>query len=85
MPRSVFTAAYASLVEVLVEARRAQGLTQAVLAARLGKPQSFVAKIEGRERRIDVVEFCALAKAMGLEPERLLQLFIERAAHSFDI
>ncbi|WP_240633804.1 helix-turn-helix domain-containing protein [Caulobacter flavus] len=49
----------------LVEKRKEAGLTQRELADRLGKPRSFVSKIEGRERRIDVVEFIAIAKALG--------------------
>ena len=34
------------------------------LAARLSKPQSFIAKYEAGERRIDVVEFIAICRAM---------------------
>ena len=33
------------------------GLTQEDLAERLGKPQSFVAKVETQERRLDLIEF----------------------------
>ena len=56
------------LLEVLILARHESGLTQEALAARLGRPQSFVAKIERGERRLDVIEFCAVVRAMGLEP-----------------
>lgn len=42
-------------------------MTQTVLASALGKPQSFVAKIEGGERRLDVVEFMAIADALGID------------------
>jgi transcriptional regulator with XRE-family HTH domain len=72
MPRSTFSKAYAVLIEVLVDARRAAGLTQVELAGRLAKPQSFISKIENKERRVDVVEFCAIAEAIGVEPEALL-------------
>ncbi|MDZ4791849.1 MAG: helix-turn-helix transcriptional regulator [Hyphomicrobiales bacterium] len=41
-------------------------MTQEQLAKRLGKPQSFVAKTEGGERRLDVVEFIDLVKAMKI-------------------
>lgn len=37
--------------------RHDASVTQTELAARLGRPQSFVAKVEGGERRIDVLEF----------------------------
>lgn len=42
------------LLENMVEARRAAAVRQIDLAARLGKPQSYVSKVEGRERRLDV-------------------------------
>ena len=53
---------------MLVEYRRAAGLTQAAVAARLERPQSFVAKIESGERRVDVVELLELALAVGFDP-----------------
>lgn len=47
-------------------------LTQAQLAHRLGKPQSFVAKYERGERRLSVIEFLDIAEALGVEPSALL-------------
>ena len=55
-------------------------LTQEKLAKRLKRPQSFIAKYEGGERRIDVVEFVAIAKAMGADPIEILRAFIRRMA-----
>ncbi len=46
----------------LREARQAAGLTQVKVAAKLGRPQSFVSKCESGERRVDVVELRELAK-----------------------
>jgi transcriptional regulator with XRE-family HTH domain len=74
MPKSVFTGAHRHLVEVLTEARQAAGLKQSELAERLGKSQSYISIIEGSQRRVDVLEFCALARAMGRDP---LELFAE--------
>lgn len=45
------------LIEELRRVRRQAGMTQAVLAGKLGVAQSFVAKVENAERRLDVVEF----------------------------
>jgi transcriptional regulator with XRE-family HTH domain len=67
----MFSDAYGRMLEVLVEARRDRALTQTDVAAALGKPQSFVAKIEGGERRLDLIEFCVLAEAMGADPGEL--------------
>ena len=47
-------------------------MTQEVVASRLGKPQSFVAKYENGERRLDVVEFCDVARALESSPIELL-------------
>jgi transcriptional regulator with XRE-family HTH domain len=71
MPKSVFTGAYKHLVQVLVGARKEAGMTQAQLAAAVGKDQSFVSIIEGSQRRVDVLEFVALAKAMRMSPVEL--------------
>ncbi len=58
--------------------RRKAGLTQAELAKRLKKPQSFVAKYEGGERRIDVLEFIDITQAMRAEPTKLLKTLIQQ-------
>ena len=71
MTKSLHTAQYAALIRVLVEARKESGLTQQEVADRLGKPQSYIAKLEGGERRLDVVEFVALVNAMNSEPTAL--------------
>lgn len=71
MPRSIHSDEYRRLTAILLDARSNAGLTQQEVADRLGKPQSYVAKVERNERRIDVVEFIALAKALGVDPARL--------------
>jgi len=57
----------------MVKARKAAGLTQRELADRFHKPQSFVAKYEGGERRIDVVEFLTVCQAIGVDWAKLLK------------
>lgn len=44
------------------------GLSQRALAARLGKPASYVHKCEAGERRVDAVEFVAWTVACGIDP-----------------
>jgi transcriptional regulator with XRE-family HTH domain len=75
LPSSVFTPRHQEFIQFLVTARKAANVTQVELAARLGRPQSFVSKYERGERRLDVVEFCQIAEALGHEPARLLQEF----------
>jgi transcriptional regulator with XRE-family HTH domain len=66
MPKSVFSESYSRFREMLVQARKDAALTQAELAARLGRPQSFVSKYEHGERRLDVIEFLEVTEALGI-------------------
>lgn len=59
--------AYRAALKVIVDGRNAAGLTQRELAERLEKPPSWVGKIETKERRMDIVEFIAIARALGLK------------------
>jgi len=77
LPSSVFTQRHQEFIQFLVAARKAADLTQVELAARLGRPQSFVSKVERGERRIDVIEFCQVAEALGREPAGLLKEFVD--------
>lgn len=51
-------------------------MAQAELAGRLGRPQSFVAKYELGERRVDVAEFVEVAAALGHDPTELLRVYM---------
>ena len=77
MPSSVFTERHQEFLQFLVAARKAAGITQVELAARLDRPQSFVSKVERGERRVDVIEFCQIAEALGHDTPRLLRDFID--------
>lgn len=70
--RSAFSRKYQHLRKVLAEARLAAGVTQVELARQLGRPQSFVSKFERGERRLDVVEFLEITRALKLQPTRVL-------------
>lgn len=49
----------------LREAREVAGLRQVQIAEKLGKPQSYVSKVESGERRIDPLELADLAAIYG--------------------
>lgn len=72
MQKTIYSQQHQRLRDLLIEARKKADLTQVEVAERLGKPQSFVAKYEGGERRLDVVEFIAVAKALELDPKALM-------------
>lgn len=85
MPKSVFTDAYQVLLSVLVAARKKAGVSQVELAARLGKPQPFISNIENGIRRIDLIEFYAIARALKLEPVKLFATVVRKLPKGVEI
>lgn len=64
---------YKALLQALIRARKNAGITQVELAARIGQRQTFVSKYETEERRLDVAEFIAIARAIEVEPYAMIQ------------
>ncbi|TVT02319.1 helix-turn-helix transcriptional regulator [Amycolatopsis bartoniae] len=56
MEKSIYSAEYQQVCELLRQLRHEAGLTQVQVAEALGVPQSFVSKYESGQRRLDVVE-----------------------------
>jgi len=56
MSKSVYTKDYKEIINRLKQARIDAGLSQQAVADKLGKPQSYISKIESGERRLDVAE-----------------------------
>ena len=54
------------------------GLTQADVATQLNKPQSYVAKIEGQDRKLDVMEFVELCEVIREDPSELIKHLQDR-------
>jgi transcriptional regulator with XRE-family HTH domain len=75
--RNVTWPAQGVFCALLVKARKTAGLTQQNVARRLKKPQSFVAKYERGERRLDVVEFVAITRAIGADPVHILRALLK--------
>lgn len=69
----VVSSDYRAAVDAIKAARQACGLSQRELARRLGKPPSFINKIELLERRLDILEFVAIAQAMEIAPSVLFE------------
>lgn len=61
-----------ALCAALVQARKAAGLSQQELASRLKTSQTVIARIETGERRVDVIEFIDLARALRTDPGTVL-------------
>jgi ribosome-binding protein aMBF1 (putative translation factor) len=67
--RSLHSPRYRRFVKRVREAREQAGLTQVDAARALGRPQSFVAKIEAGQRRVDVIEPQELARLIAFFAE----------------
>lgn len=73
MTKSVFSKQYDLLRQLLVTARQQNELTQAQVATKLDKPQSFVSKYERGERRLDVIEFLEVTRALDVDPSSMIE------------
>jgi transcriptional regulator with XRE-family HTH domain len=71
--KTLQTARHRALIDLLVAKRVAAGLTQAELAKRLGEYQSFVARLESGQRRVDVVEFIRLSHVLEFDSATALR------------
>ena len=65
MRKSFHSRAYERFCMALKTARQKAGLTQVQAAKKLGRPQSFITKIEIGERRVDIVELADICRAYG--------------------
>lgn len=64
-----------ALRSTLKDFRVKAGITQSELSERLGKPQSYVSKYEGGERRLDFVEVMEVIDALSVPPEHLFTAY----------
>ena len=61
----------------LAALRTERKLTQRALAEILGRPHSYVDRVELAERRLDVLDLQAFALAFDMAPTDLLELLLE--------
>lgn len=73
LARTFGKARHMALVKMLTEARENAGMTQTELAEKLGEYQSFVARLESGQRRVDVVELIELAEVLGFDAPKAVK------------
>jgi transcriptional regulator with XRE-family HTH domain len=73
MSRTLQSPRHEALRTLLIGKGNKAGLTQAQVATKLGRYQSFVATVESGQRRIDVVEFLDFAAAIGFDPRNAIK------------
>ena len=72
MDKTLGSERHEALIAFLIDRRKAAGLSQSKLAKRMGEYQSFVARMESGQRRVDVVEFLSLAAILRFDPKAAL-------------
>ena len=77
--KTLGSARHKALIEFIVERRKALQMSQAELAEKLGQYQSFVARLESGQRRIDVVEFLDISEILQFDPSRTIKLLTRKA------
>lgn len=85
MPKSQFSDAYKVFIRMMIAARKEAGLTQTELGERIGRKQAHISIIETGVRRVDLIEFCALAKAMDYDPNALFARIVGALPDELDV
>ena len=73
MKKTTYLAQRKRLLVLLRETRTKAGLTQAELASRLHRDQTFVSKYETGERRLDILELRDVCRAIGVDFKQFIR------------
>ena len=76
--KTIHSAKYQIFLQMLISARKEAGVTQAELAKRLNRVQSYVSKVEIGERRMDVIEFLEYAKQIGADAHLIIDCLLDQ-------
>lgn len=83
MDKTLYSEEYAIFLKLLKEERSSKSIFQAELADRLGEHQSFVSKVEGNVRRLDIIEAMSWCRALGVDWRTFQEkLLVALDAHS---
>ncbi len=74
MTNSIYTDEMRTLIHWLKRERKLQNLSMRALAERMGKPHSYIQKVEQGERRLDVVEYVWYCNKLEINPQTGLDL-----------
>lgn len=86
MRKWVASAAHRSAIELLANERTKRGLSLREVTARLGKAHhTYLHKIEIGERSLDLIEFIAIARAIGADEQELFKRLLEELPEKLDV
>jgi hypothetical protein len=69
---TIHSSSYSKLIDAIIDGRKAAGMTQVQLAEIWKKTQPIIAKIEAKERRLDVLEFLEVCLILELNPNLII-------------
>ncbi|MGE0184061.1 MAG: helix-turn-helix domain-containing protein [Parvularculaceae bacterium] len=73
LAKTIGSRRHVALIALLKRERVAAGITQTEVAKVLGEHQSFIARLETGQRRVDVVEFRNIAQVLGFDPKIMIK------------
>ena len=76
--KTISSPGHSALIQAMIAARQAAGMTQSELARELGCQQSLIARIESGQRRVDAVDIVHWARAVRIDPIDLIEV-VDRA------
>lgn len=77
MSKTIHAPLYQRLINELAQERIRLNISQGELATQIGLNQSDVSKIEKFERRLDVLEFSMILKALRINENLRLQMIVK--------
>lgn len=80
MKKAIREQCYVALTNLLRDERKKASMTQAKLAKKLRRPQSYVSKYERGDRRLDVVELIEVAQVIGFDLPEFLQKLVSKSS-----
>jgi transcriptional regulator with XRE-family HTH domain len=72
LQKTIYDLRYVEIVARIRASRERRGMSQAQLATALGKPQSYIGKVETCERRIDLIETLEICGELDLTLAEIL-------------
>ena len=78
--KTIYSETYRQQVQDLRALREQAGWSQTALSQELGWPQQRLSAVEAGARRLDVLEFLQLVRALGLTPEEGIGLVTQAEA-----
>jgi transcriptional regulator with XRE-family HTH domain len=71
--RTIRNKRHKRLIELILAARKQAGIRQVQLAKKLKRSQTWIARLESGERRLDVIELIELAEAIGFDAPGIVE------------